>query len=206
MKNEVERRVAPAAVRIEVRAEGDELGTRMVGHAAVFGRESMDLGGFVEVIQPGAFARALEVSDPVALWNHNSDIVLGRRSSGTLRVAEDEVGLAVEIDLPRSAAAQAEAVARGDVDKMSFSFRVAKGGDRWESVDGGGMLRTIDQFEVLHDVSPVTFPAYPDTDVAMRRMELFRAAGLVPDSRLATARLAVDRSMAGILGALAGRR
>jgi HK97 family phage prohead protease len=179
----LERRVVPMELRIERRAEGDL--PHLIGHAAVFNRLSVDLGGWVELIKPGAFRSALETSDTRALWNHNSDLVLGRRKPGadtrTLELEEDEIGLKIDIDPPRSATYYVESVERRDVDQMSFAFYTNTKKVTWETLEDGTLLRTIheDGIEELADVSPVTYPAYPDTDVAIRQLERFRRAGQV---------------------------
>ena len=99
--------------------------------------------------------------------NHDPNFVLGRTKNGTLRVQEDETGLAVEIDPPETAWADdlLVSIGRGDISQMSFAFRV--GEESWETVDGID-IRTILSFDEIFDVSPVTYPAYPDTDVSLR--------------------------------------
>jgi HK97 family phage prohead protease len=164
-----------------VREEGKP--TRLRGHAAVFGEYSEDLGGFREVIQKGAFARAVREDDVRALWNHESAMVLGRNTAGTLRLEEDDVGLLVEIDLPDTQAGRDALVSveRGDVSQMSFGFLLrdwAKD-QKWGKDAEGDLVRTLLEVE-LFDVSPVTYPAYPQTDVAVRSLERAREAGLLP--------------------------
>ena len=151
---------------VEVREDGG--GPLIRGYAAVFHRMSQNLGGFVERIEPGAFAAGLE-SDIRALWQHDSARVLGRTKNGTLRLWEDERGLGFELTPPdtqdgRDALAL---IRRGDVDQMSFGFRVPTGGDSW--ADGSGTpVRTLRQVELL-EVSPVTWPAYTDTSASVLR-------------------------------------
>ncbi|RIK35690.1 MAG: HK97 family phage prohead protease [Chloroflexi bacterium] len=118
---DLERRFcAQHGLRLDRRAE-DSL-PMIAGYAAVFNTLSVDLWGFREKIAPGAFAGSLQ-DDVRALWNHETGIVLGRTKSGTLRLAEDDVGLAIEIDPPSSAGNYIETIERGDVDQMSFAFR-----------------------------------------------------------------------------------
>lgn len=141
---------------------------KITGHAAVFNAMSEEMFGFREQIKPGAFARAIkEKQDVRALWNHDSNHVLGRTKSGTLQLREDERGLLVDIDFPDTQMARdlRESIKRGDVDQMSFSFRTVK--DSWEYRQDGTIIRTLEDVD-LFDVSPVTYPAYPDTDVSAR--------------------------------------
>lgn len=152
---------------LEQRSEGGP--ARMVGYAAVFDSSSQDLGGFEERIAPGAFAKAIQRDDVRALWNHDPNYVLGRNKSGTLRMQEDDHGLRVEIDPPDAAWARDLLVSmgRGDIDQMSFGFRVVS--DAWEKRDGKN-VRTLQEVE-LYDVSPVTYPAYLDTSIAVRSLK-----------------------------------
>jgi HK97 family phage prohead protease len=140
---------------------------KIAGHAAVFNSLSEDLWGFREKITPGAFGEALVKSDIRALLNHDPNYVLGRTKNGTLRAWEDDTGLAVEIDPPRTrwAGDLLVSIERGDISQMSFAFRV--GEEEWGEVDGV-KERTIVSFDEIFDVSAVTYPAYPETDVSVR--------------------------------------
>lgn len=142
----------------------------ITGHAAVFDQLSDDLGGWRERIAPGAFARAIQRDDVRALWNHSPMYVLGRTAARTLRLSEDDHGLAVEVDPPAGVSWVADlmhSIERGDVTQMSFGFRTIL--DEWD-LNGPLPVRTLREVE-LFDVSPVTFPAYPQTDVAVRMSE-----------------------------------
>ncbi len=158
--------------KIEIRAADDGENSTVAGHAAVFGMRSENLGGFQEVIEPGAFNDVLE-DDVRALFNHDANLILGRSKSGTLRLSIDESGLAYEIDMPATQAARdlAVSMSRGDVSQSSFAFTVKD--DAWEETESG-YLRTIKKFDRLYDVSPVTYPAYPDADAGIRSMEEFK--------------------------------
>ncbi len=171
MDRKRERRFSGICELRSVASEGD--GKRIAGHAAVFNSLSEEIFGFREKIAPGAFKNALGKSDIRALLNHDPNYVLGRTKSGSLRAWEDDTGLAVEIDPPSTMWAEdlLVSIGRGDISQMSFAFRVAE--DKWETVDGVDQ-RTILIFDEIFDVSPVTYPAYPETDVALRaayRME-----------------------------------
>jgi len=142
----------------------------IIGHAAVFNTLSLDLGGFQERVAPGAFDRALQNNQDVrALWNHDANFVLGRTKSGTLTLAKDERGLIIEINPPDVGWVSdlRKSIERKDVDQMSFQFRTIK--DSWDEVDGK-IIRTLLDVD-LFDVSPVTFPAYEDTDLQLRSIE-----------------------------------
>lgn len=173
------------AGRVEVReAEGQT--PRIVGHAAVFNQDSLDLG-FTERIAPGAFARAIaEAQDVRALWNHDPNYVLGRTAANTLALSEDSAGLRYEIDPPDAQWARDLRVSmqRGDVTQSSFSFSVV--GEKWEKNDAGRWTRTLLDVD-LYDVAPVTFPAYVGTDVAarMKAVGLYVAAPPLDDAALA---------------------
>ena len=142
------------------------------GHATVFGRKSEDLGGFREIINPGAFRRVLDSSPDVrALFNHDPSYVLGRTKNGTLDLREDPKGLHSYFTAPDVSYARdlRTLVKRGDVDQMSFAFSMGTGSrDRWEETEDGEILRTVIEVSGLHDVSIVTYPAYPQTNVGAR--------------------------------------
>ncbi len=168
--SETERRVFTPD-QLEIRAAESEDGrSKIVGYAAVFNQLSEPLAGrFREQIRPGAFKRSIKNGDVRALWNHDPNYVLGRTKSGTLRLEEDDRGLKIEIDPPDTQWARdlMVSIQRGDVDQMSFGFRVLK--DEWDRREDGTIIRTLIDVE-LFDVSPVTFPAYPQTSVAVRDM------------------------------------
>ena len=152
---------------LEVRELGGE--PVIEGHAAVFERAT-DLGGIKEKVASGAFARTLQKDDVRALFNHNVDYVLGRNKAGTLELSEDDKGLKYRIKPPNTSWARdlMESIRRGDITQSSFGFVPIK--DEW---DESGKVPTRTLVEVkLYDVSPVTFPAYPQTDVGLRSILL----------------------------------
>jgi HK97 family phage prohead protease len=134
----------------------------------VFNSLSVELWGFREKIAPGAFAGSLS-NDIKALWNHDSNFVMGRTTNNTLRVAEDDHGLRVEIFPPDTQLMRdfTASIARGDVDQMSFGFSVLPDGDEWHENEDGEVIRTLTNVR-LHEVSPVAFPAYQATEVGVR--------------------------------------
>lgn len=138
------------------------------GHAGVFNQEAVIGGWFREKIDPGAFNDSIKEDDVRALFNHDPNIVLGRNTAGTLKLEEDKTGLAVDIDPPDTQAANdlRISIKRGDINQMSFGFNVLE--DEWVYGEDGELdLRTLKKIR-LFDVSPVTFPAYEGTDIALR--------------------------------------
>lgn len=143
------------------------------GYAALFNSDSQDLGGFVERILPGAFDDVIKRgTDVVALYNHDPMFILGRESSGTLRMSVDERGLRYEIDPPESRADVIEAIERGDVRGSSFAFRVKGAGESWSRTQDGRQLREIRTIDGLFDVGPVLKPAYAATESFVSRRAL----------------------------------
>lgn len=175
MSNKIERRNFNLS---ELRAITDEKGLRKIsGYAAVF-NTAADIGMFQERISAGAFGESIGTDDIRALWNHDSNYVLGRNKSGSLMLVEDQHGLKIEIDPPDTQWARDLMVSidRGDVSQMSFGFQTIT--DKWEMSEGVDM-RTLLKVR-LFDVSPVTFPAYPDTEVGLRSLEEYRKTAPQP--------------------------
>lgn len=160
-----EKRFFDVETRVSKPSEGEEGTTTIVGHAAVFNARSEEMWGFQEVIAPGAFDGVLG-DDTRCYFNHNDDLILGRTTSGTLRLSIDERGLKYELDVPDTTYARDLVVSmeRGDVTQSSFSFQVEE--DKWEIKDGID-LRTIVKVKRLYDVSPVSLPAYPSASAGV---------------------------------------
>ncbi|MGW3075084.1 MULTISPECIES: HK97 family phage prohead protease [unclassified Kitasatospora] len=181
----VQKRTAPFVVSI--RSSGGV--NTISGYAVRFGELSHDLGGFRERIDPAAWNPATDRSDVLATFNHNMDHVLGRRSSGTLRLAADATGIRYEIDVPNTQAGQdvAELIRRGDVIGSSFTFRVNPGGQKRASDDDpetGLPVRVITSMTV-YELGPVTNPAYPTTTTSARSLDA--AYPMEGDSRMTDA-------------------
>lgn len=167
--------------RVRVESRSELRGNKLGGYASVF-NQTADLGIFgQERMAPGAFDVALKESDVRALMNHDPNFVLGRQSSGTLRLSVDSEGLEYEVDLPDTTYARdlRELVERGDIDGASFGF--VPGEHTW---DNAHAVRTHLSVAKLVDVSPVTFPAYAGastearsilTGATRRRSQLIRA-------------------------------
>lgn len=170
-------RAAPLA-RVEWRASGVPDNKTIHGYAAVFNSMSHDLGGFREVIAPGAFSTVLaNDADVRLLYNHDDGAVMARTKSGTLELVEDEVGLRVwaRVDMADPDVQRViPKMMRADVDQMSFAFTVEE--DEWDE-SGGYPLRTIRSVGELYEVSIVPFPAYEATKAEV--LERARSDGRV---------------------------
>lgn len=152
----------------ELRVEEPQGSPRIAGHAAVFDVLSEEMWGFREIVRKGAFATSLREDDIRSLWNHDPNFVLGRNKSGTLALEEDKVGLAIAISPPDTVISRhfLEGIRRGDVDQMSFGFMVRMNGEKWADTTDGVVRELLNVR--LFDVSPVTFPAYPQTTITVR--------------------------------------
>lgn len=157
--------------------EEEDAAPRLSGHIAIFDVWSADLGGFIARIRPGAFSRVLaSQGDIVAIWNHEAGLPLGRLSNGTLKLEEDNRGLAFDVTPPDTTWAKDRlvSVGRGDVKGSSFAFIVGKGNDEWDE-SGDITRRTINEFEEILEVSPgVTFPAFPQAGTALLSLDAWR--------------------------------
>jgi HK97 family phage prohead protease len=185
------RHTAPVKLEVRESAMGTEYLT-VTGYAAVFDQMSHDLGGFREVIEPGAFSDVLGAQPDVHLViGHNMDLPLARTRNGTLELGEDIRGLKMwaRIDSRLSYAKDlAVQLKSGLVDQMSFAFTIPEGGDTWAVDDSGAVTRTVSRIDGLYDVSVVAAGAYPQTDVQAVRALLRDAAdkGLIPNNLLDT--------------------
>ncbi len=189
-----ERRFANLA-GIEIRAATEENASiGFTGHASMFNKRAW-IGpkkfGFWEEVHAGAFSKTIKESDVRMLMNHDPNYLLARNTSGTLRLVEDDRGLDVDADMAPTSYAQDLAIVmeRGDLTQMSFSFLPIK--EEWSITDDGDDVRSLVELS-LYDVSPVTFPAYTETDAALRAvgMDLLMEAADMPDEqrvRLASA-------------------
>lgn len=179
--SEEERRgLTLAAADIAVVREADDSPPRFVGHAAKFNSRTA-IGnplkwGFFEQIAPGAFTKTLAEGDARFLIDHDPYYVVARVSADTLNLAQDKVGLAVDSTLDTSLSYVNDLIANlrnKNVSGMSFGFYVVK--DDWdeeevETTDGQTAtveVRTIREVKLI-EVSAVTFPAYEETDAALR--------------------------------------
>lgn len=197
---------------IEVRAASEGGAPPVIsGYAAVFGELSVVIDDFWsqfrERIDPGAFAASIANDDQRALWNHNSDFPIGRKKNNSLRLWEDDHGLGFEITPPSTqlAADFVETIRAGYVDGMSFGFSVLD--EEWDEDEMGQTIRTLKKIK-LYEVSPCTFPAYPQSEAQVRAALGGRGLGDKPEIPARFRRTAgkVDETQAQALLAIRRRR
>lgn len=152
------------------RQQQDDNELTIEGYFALYESETELFDNVYEIITKGAFDNTLG-NDIRALWNHNTQYVLGRNKSGTLELKADDKGLFGTVKLPATQYAKDlyTLIERGDVDQASFGFNIldedleelADGGYRWR-------LKQVD----LHEISVVTFPQYENTSVNIRAKQV----------------------------------
>jgi len=172
----------------------------LTGHGAVYDVWSVDLGGFTELFEQGAFTDSIKRDDIRSLRDHTDTFILGRNKAGTLLLEEDKRGVRFEVLVPDTSYGHdlVVSVERGDVTGCSIIFSVDKKGERWfvdgEEVDFLDALMSMwdeKKHKVqrrvsksrLYDIGPVTFPAYPQTDIKARSLAVatgidYRALGI----------------------------
>lgn len=169
-----------------------EAGMTFSGYAAVFNSDSAPLP-FTERIAPGAFRGSLRNRNDIKLlWNHDSGQPLASTRAGNLKLTEDERGLFVEASLPQTTVGRDASILIRDgiVDSMSFGFTVARNGEQWNE---DGTVRTLTRVN-LHEVSIVSFPAYPGTagSTAVRGLDKVALRANVDADALADALLKLE--------------
>ena len=166
------RQVRCRAQKFTTRADDNGKDLYIEGYFSVFDSPYELWEGATEIVKPGAFAGCLD-QDVRALINHNSTLVLGRTTSGTLTLREDDKGLWGSIRINRDdgdAMNLYSRVQRGDVDQCSFGFDIKK--ETFIDLGGGKCRWEIQEVDPLYEVSVCTFPAYEDTSVSARKRDL----------------------------------
>ena len=166
---------------IELRDEPES--RHIEGYGSVFNERSLDLGGFVEMIAPGAFDGVIERSDVKCYLDHNPEkgiLARSRNGKGSLSLVVDEKGLKYSFDAPKTNLGDevVEGLKRGDYSQSSFAFTVDD--EVWTKEEDGSYLRTITKIGGLYDVSIVANPAYEGTSVALRSLDAFKAQEEIP--------------------------
>jgi len=154
---------------IEFRASEEDGKKYVSGYALKFDTLSKDLGGFYETINRSAISDDTDLSDVVALFNHDPSFVLARKNAevDTLEIKVDDTGLHYRFEVDEEISYIKDLyrnIQKKNITKSSFAFRIAEGGDKFEKRDGK-YYRNITNFKGIYDVSPVTNPAYTDTSV-----------------------------------------
>lgn len=142
------------------------------GYFAVFGDVYEVWPDVTESIAPGAFTESIS-QDVRALYNHNTDVVLGRASAGTLHLRQDERGLWGDIEINREdteAMNVYRRIKRGDITGCSFGFEIES--ERYDIKDDGSVHYTIEKVNPLYEISPCAFPAYEATRISARGKNL----------------------------------
>lgn len=163
---------------VEARAD-DDGALRLSGYAAKFDSPSLPLP-FIERIAPGAFRKTLAETPDVRLLVNHEGLPLARTKNGTLKLTEDEIGLRFDATLADTQEARDlyALIARGDVDQMSFAFRVIR--QKWSDNRTERLLTEVSLAD--GDVSVVTYPAYPATSVEARE-HLMNAIQAIKEGR-----------------------
>ena len=158
-ESKIERRFHLPEIRLD-----DQKEPKLVGYAAVFDQFSEEMWGFKEKVAKGAFTKSIERDDIRMLWNHDPNFVIARTTNGTLKLSEDDHGLKFEA-IPSDTQWEKDLlikIKRKDVTQNSFGFIILD--DEW---DEERTVRTLKKVK-LFDVSPVTYPAYPQTELHIR--------------------------------------
>jgi HK97 family phage prohead protease len=184
MNEKAERRFFQSEVRAMQPAPVDgedmnEVFPVISGYAAKFNSDTV-IGcywKYTERIAPGAFDDVL-LQDVRCLFNHDPNYILARsvNGAGTLKLEVDGVGLKYTYTTPDVSYAEdlAESIALGNITQSSFAFEVAEESWTYGENEGDMDVRTIMKFKTLYDVSPVTYPAYEDTEVAEESRSAFK--------------------------------
>lgn len=178
--NRIEIRIVKSlCARVRALGESESAGAVIEGVAVEYGQRSEDLGGFVEIIEPGAFGD-LSGQDIIATAHHDVRQILGR-TPDTLELDDDSKRLAYSIQIPDTQAGRdtRHSLERGDIRGSSFTFWVngpfGGDGEVLEELEDGRILRRVKD-ATLVEVAPVVHPAYSQTsvEVAERSIALWR--------------------------------
>ncbi|MBY7120656.1 HK97 family phage prohead protease [Bacillus sp. 16GRE42] len=148
----------------------------IIGYAVKWEMKSVTMGywrRFKEQFKRGSFTDSLTQDDQLALWSHDYSQVLGRTKNGTLRLFEDEIGLRFELDLADTTLGDDtyKTIKRGDVDGVSFGFQMVK--EEWDESNPDNIVRSVTKAKLV-EISPVAFPAYPDSQVIVRSHDPYK--------------------------------
>lgn len=159
------------ATQFETREEQESGDLILSGYFIRFDEETELWPGYFEVIKRAGVEEAIKNADIRALFNHDDNLVLGRTGNSTVSLKVDDKGLYGDIIINRKdpdAMGAYARVQRGDIVGCSFGFMPIKV-DTIEREDGS-YLDTVLELEIF-EVSPCTFPAYPQTEIAARKKD-----------------------------------
>lgn len=140
------------------------------GYAILFNQESTDLGGFTEVIEPTAL-NGVDLSKVQLIYGHEHNSILARADSGNLTLEVDDSGLFFVATLADTTVANnvyADILA-GNLKGMSFGFTIPRNGDSWTRDIQGNVLHTVNQIDLLGELTVTPNPAYAETSVEIKR-------------------------------------
>lgn len=200
MEPQIERRFYQTELRV---AADVDRKPHIDGYAAVFNSPSEEIfhvKGWREIIRPGAFSKAIKSDDVRALINHKDDRLIGRVSNRTLLLDEDEKGLRSRIFPPDTTDGRdiLALIRGGYMTQMSFGFTLDDDG---EHIDQQNKLREIISVKRLYDVSVVTLPAYPDTEVGLRAHFLEKLSETEPKTEPTAVQIAIKEAFLAKLAA-----
>jgi HK97 family phage prohead protease len=162
---------SPAHYEFRAPVDIQQDGRTIFGYASVFNSLSQDLGGFKEIVKPGAFTRTLaDGLEKFCLWSHDQKYILGAISNNTLILREDHKGLYFEATIPENvwyAQGVANLLIQKYIKKCSFGFRCYENGSSWLEDKSGAVTRFLDSVQ-LFEVSVLGDPAYTETEADCR--------------------------------------
>lgn len=162
---------APAHYEFRAPVDLQSDGRTIFGYAAVFNSMSQDLGGFKEVIKPGAFTQTLaDGLEKFCLWAHDSRLILGALSNNSLILRQDNKGLYFEATIPENVSYAQDCknlLSQKYIKKCSFGFRCYEKGQSWMEDKAGNTTRFLEQVK-LYEVSVLGDPAYLETEADCR--------------------------------------
>ena len=170
MKNKYEQRL------VEIRAVDSEDKMLIEGYAITYDQPATHQYGqrkFTEVIRKGALDKT-DMKDVPLRYNHNDTwLIMARTRNKSLQLIKDDIGLKIQAELldTQSNRDIYKSIQEGLVDKMSFAFTVADGGDTWTFKDDES-IREVNNIDKLYDVSVVDTPFYDSTSIYARSLEL----------------------------------
>ncbi len=170
VKNKYEQRL------VEVRAVDSEDKMLIEGYAITYDQPATHQYGqrkFTEVIRKGALDKT-DIKDVPLRYNHNDTwLIMARTRNKSLQLIKDDIGLKIQAELldTQSNRDIYKSIQEGLVDKMSFAFTVADGGDTWTFKDDES-IREVNNIDKLYDVSVVDTPFYDSTSIYARSLEL----------------------------------